>query len=179
MIRSALFPFTAPRPGCADPDCDSSGKDPRDHSTRMWDALVEACQKVLDTQVGPESHGTKPRIALTMSYADLAECVGTGTLETGQPLSASAVRRMACDADILPIVLGGKCEILDVGRAQRLVTPAIWRALVARDGGCTFPGCNRPPIACDAHHIIHWLNGGPTSLSNLALLCGSHHTMIH
>jgi hypothetical protein len=89
------------------------------------------------------------------------------------------VRRLACDAEIIPVVLGTQSEILDLGRAHRLVTPAIWQALVVRDGHCTFPACRRPPLMCHAHHIHHWLNGGETKLDNLALLCGHHHRVIH
>jgi hypothetical protein len=102
-----------------------------------------------------------------------------GVLDTGQPLSVAAVRRLACDAEVLPCVLGSRSEILDVGRSQRLVTTALWLALVLRDRHCAFPGCSRLPIACDAHHIVHWVDGGPTSLDNLVLLCRSHHTMVH
>ena len=66
-----------------------------------------------------------------------------------------------------------------MGRAQRLVTTAIWHALVARDEHCVFPGCSRLPEACDAHHVVHWADGGATSLDNLALLCRRHHTTVH
>ncbi|UDY22583.1 HNH endonuclease signature motif containing protein [Nocardioides sp. Kera G14] len=103
----------------------------------------------------------------------------TATLADGIPLSATAVRRLACDAEIIPGVLGTNGQILDVGRAHRLVTTAIWLALVLRDRHCAFPGCNRLPIACDAHHIVHWADGGSTSLDNLILLCRRHHTMTH
>ncbi len=89
------------------------------------------------------------------------------------------MRRLACDAEILPLVLGTHSQILDLGRTHRLVTPALWHALVARDQHCAFPSCTRPPIACDAHHITHWANGGATSLPNLVLLCRTHHTLIH
>ena len=177
-IKAALLPLTKPLP-LTHPECGETGRDPRDYSTRLWDALVEGCQKLLDAGVLPECHGAKPRISLTMSYHDLLAQVGTATLETGESLSAAAVRRLACDAELCPIVLGAAGEVLDVGRMQRLVTPAIWKALVARDGHCRFPGCKRPPIACDAHHILHWVEGGATSLVNLVLLCAAHHTMIH
>jgi len=103
----------------------------------------------------------------------------TGVLDTGEQLSAAAVRRLACDAQILPYVLGTRSQVLDVGRASRLVTPGIWLALLARDRHCAFPGCRRPPTACDAHHLRHWVDGGPTSLDNLVLLCRTHHTMLH
>ena len=69
--------------------------------------------------------------------------------------------------------------ILDVGQTQRLVTSAIWVALVLRDQHCAFPGCRRPPVMCHAHHAVHWVDGGPTSLDNLVLLCGTHHRIIH
>ena len=68
---------------------------------------------------------------------------------------------------------------MDVGRAARLVTLAIWYALVLRDQHCAFPGCTRPPRACDAHHVVHWADGGETSLANLLLLCRRHHTFVH
>ena len=105
--------------------------------------------------------------------------LGTATLDTGDRLSASAVRRLAGDAGIVPVVLGASGEVLDVGRMQRLVTPAIWKALMARDGHRGFPGCFRPPIACDAHHVLSWLDGGATSLDNMVLLCRAHHTLVH
>jgi hypothetical protein len=77
------------------------------------------------------------------------------------------------------VVLGSRSEVLDVGRSHRLVTPGLWRALVVRDQHCAFPGCRRPPLACDAHHITHWADGGSTCLDNLVMLCRTHHTMIH
>src|SRR4051794_7939216 len=99
--------------------------------------------------------------------------------ETGVPLSAPTARRLACDATIIPLVLGANSEPLDIGRATRLIPPAIRRALIARDRGCAFPGCRRPPRWCDAHHIKYWADGGETCLENLVLLCGHHHDLIH
>jgi hypothetical protein len=66
-----------------------------------------------------------------------------------------------------------------VGRKQRLVTPTIRRALEVRDGGCRFPGCDRPATWCDAHHLKHWVHGGHTSLENMVLLCRRHHVLVH
>jgi hypothetical protein len=85
----------------------------------------------------------------------LTDAVGTATLESGCPLSASATRRLACDADIIPIVLGTDSVPLDLGRAYRLVKPEQRTALVARDKGCAYPNCSAPASWCDAHHIIH------------------------
>ncbi len=97
----------------------------------------------------------------------------------GLPLSPAAVRRLACDAGIIPVALGAKGAVLDIGRHTRNIPPAIRKALMVRDGGCTFPGCNQPDSWCDAHHVKHWADGGPTSLDNLVLLCSTHHHCVH
>ena len=78
----------------------------------------------------------------------------------------------------MPTVLGSRSAVLDVGRAQRLVTPAIHAALEIRDGGCVFPGCDKQPNACHAHHIMPWWAGGVTALHNLVLVCPHHHGII-
>ena len=73
----------------------------------------------------------------------------------------------------------GRSEVLDLGRRTRWPTAAQHRALAHRDGGCVFPGCDRPSEWCDAHHLVHWPSGGPTDLDNLALLCRRHHVAVH
>ncbi|WP_423919052.1 HNH endonuclease signature motif containing protein [Candidatus Poriferisodalis sp.] len=103
----------------------------------------------------------------------------SGVTETGTELSAAELRTLACDTSVVPVVMGGASEVLDVGRATRIIPPAIRRALIARDQGCVWPGCERAPIGCDGHHIQHWIDDGPTSLANLALLCHSHHHRLH
>jgi hypothetical protein len=81
---------------------------------------------------------------------------------------------------LLPPALGGaRSEPLEVGRATRVVSPAQRTALTVRDGGCKFPGCDRPLAWCEAHHLRHWLHGGPTDLGNLVLLCRGHHHAVH
>jgi len=102
-----------------------------------------------------------------------------GSLAAGELISPAAVRRIACDAAIIPVVLSRDGEILDHGRTARLFTPGQVRALWRRDRHCTFPGCDIPAAWCDAHHLTHWADGGTTSLSNAALLCARHHTIVH
>ncbi len=117
-----------------------------------------------------------------MNHADLharTDGTGHGVTEDGLDLAPTAVRRMACDCDLVRVHLDADGCVLDVGRTRRLVTPAIWTALIVRDPHCAFPGCTRPPVMCHAHHIHHWADGGPTSLDNLVLLCGHHHRTIH
>ena len=118
-------------------------------------------------------------LAITMDLRWLQQATGHGTLDSGALVDPHTVRRLACDAEIVPIVLGSKSEPLDVGRLQRTVTDALRRALNLRDGGCAFPSCSRRPRRCHAHHIRYWFHGGPTRLDNLVLLCRFHHQLIH
>ena len=102
-----------------------------------------------------------------------------GVTDSGEHLSAATVRRMACDAEIIPTVLNGKGRVIDVGRRTRRISEALRCVLIARDGGCVWPGCDVPPSRCDAHHIKHWAYGGLTNADNLALLCHRHHILLH
>ncbi|WP_328305222.1 HNH endonuclease signature motif containing protein [Actinomycetospora sp. NBC_00405] len=109
----------------------------------------------------------------------LADHGGYGLLDSGARVHPGTLRRWACDAEIVPMVLGSRSEPLDVGRGQRTASDAIRRALNVRDGGCAFPGCSRRPRRCQAHHVDHWLDGGDTALDNMCLLCRFHHQLIH
>jgi Domain of unknown function (DUF222)/HNH endonuclease len=183
--------------------------DPRTLGQRRADAFTTILRAAAATGGEIPTHGgIKPHLSITIPYAALtraslggsaearnvdveqrpaAQPVGvtagaratTGELVFGEPLPASDVRRIACDAGIIPIVLGSNSEPLDVGREHRLVTPPIRRALIARDGGCVIPGCDAPPGHCDAHHLIHWTDGGTTTVGNLALVCPPHHRAVH
>jgi hypothetical protein len=102
-----------------------------------------------------------------------------GGTQAGTLLAPETVRRLACDATLIPLVLGVDREILDWGRAKRLFTPAQTKRLWLRDGGCTYPGCDAPPQWCDAHHLVHWADGGSTDLANAGLLCDRHHQLVH
>jgi hypothetical protein len=95
------------------------------------------------------------------------------------PVPGEVARRVACDASVMRVVMAGTSEPLDVGRRTALISAALRRAVIIRDGHCRFPGCDRPHTWCDAHHVVHWADGGPTSLENLMLLCRRHHRLIH
>jgi len=105
----------------------------------------------------------------------------TGRCESsdGVVLAPATARRVACDAGVIPVVMGSTSQVLNVGRRTRTVSTTQRNALIVRDGGCVFPGCDRPPSWCDAHHVIHWLNHGPSDLWNLVLLCSAHHHVVH
>ena len=153
--------------------------DTRSESRRNADALVEAMTSLLDEGELPTRGGQRPHLVLTMGLNDLIDGLGVATLDTGGQLSAAEARCLACDATVIPMVLGGDSMPLDVGRHQRLATAALRDALGRRDNGCAFPACERPPRYCHAHHIVSWLDGGDTSLGNMCLLCEYHHTIVH
>ena len=99
-------------------------------------------------------------------------------LRTGLPLSGHAVRRLCCDAGIVRLVTVGDSQVIDIGRKTRSVPTPTRRAVLARDGGCTYPGChNRDRL--QVHHLRHWAKLGPTDLSNLACVCWRHHHLVH
>ncbi|MGW2622277.1 DUF222 domain-containing protein [Micromonospora taraxaci] len=169
LLRAAIDPLSAP----AGPD------DTRCPGQRRHDALADVCRLALRTGELPDSGGDPAQVVVTTGYDALTRQLGAGALDIGLQLTPDTVRRLACDAAILPAVLGGAGQVLDVGRQRRLITGPLRRALVLRDGGCAFPGCDRPPRWCAAHHIHHWADGGPTNLTNAVLLCGHHHRHIH
>ncbi|MEU8086163.1 DUF222 domain-containing protein [Micromonospora sp. NPDC049101] len=169
LLRAAIDPLSAP----------SGPDDTRCAGQRRHDALADLCRLTLRTTDLPEHGGDPAQIVVTTTFDTLAGQLGPGTLDTGLHLTPDTVRRLACDAAILPAVLGSAGQPLDVGRQRRLVTGPLRRALVLRDRGCAFPGCDRPPRWCDAHHIRHWADGGTTSLANAVLLCGHHHRHLH
>jgi len=88
------------------------------------------------------------------------------------------VRRLCCDGTTVGILEGRDGEPLNIGRKFRAIPPAIRRAMLARDGGCRFPGCDRTRF-CDGHHVKHWATGGETKVANLVTLCSFHHTLVH
>jgi len=103
---------------------------------------------------------------------------GLVDLDTG-PVILEAVRRLACDASVTLVATGAGAEPLHVGRRSRVVPAPLRRALTARDGGCTHPGCDIPARWCDAHHLVHWADGGTTEPANLRLLGRRHHRAAH
>jgi hypothetical protein len=179
-LRAVLEPLAAPQP-------ESDGeKDPRTATQRNADALADVLDIALSTDRLPRAGGQRPHMTVTVSLDSLRQWLPSdpprspGILETtGQPLTTTQLRRLACDAEILPMVLDGEGQPLDVGRAQRTAPAHLRAALLARDGGCTIPSCDHPSGTAEAHHRRHWVDGGETSLDNLVMLCGFHHRMVH
>jgi hypothetical protein len=153
--------------------------DERSQAQRRADALIELCADHLTHGNTPISGGRRPHLSLTVTPTALqGEPAAPCELDSGAILTPAAARRIACDAAATQITRDGG-HTLDVGRTTRTIPPAIRTALIQRDQGCTHPGCHRPHRWCDAHHLIHWADGGPTNLDNLVLLCRRHHRMAH
>ena len=147
---------------------------------RRADALVEICERALTTLDNSPTTRARPLLSGLVDLDSLQGRIGRlCELEGAGAIGGDDARRWACDTDLVRVITKGRSEILDLGRKSRVVTIAQRRALVLRDRGCAFPGCDRPPEWCDAHHIVHWLDGGPTNLDNLVLLCRRHHRLIH
>ena len=172
VLRAALDPLSAPRRSKDEPDLRTAGQ-------RRADALVEVCQRVLAFGNLPQTGGERPHLVVTVDYDKLRAGLAAATLDDGGLLGAATVRRLACDAGIIPVVLKGAGQVLDIGRDRRLFNGHLRRALVARDRGCAFPSCDRPARYCDGHHVKSWLDGGATALHNAVLLCSYHHRLIH
>jgi len=175
-LRAALAPLAAPRPAA------DGAKDPRSVGRRQADALAELLRRYAGSEAAPAGrHGARATVTVTMTLDTLQARLGAAGawLDWAGPISAEAARRLACDANLIPVVLGANGEPLDVGRSSYPVTAAIWRGLVARDRGCAFAGCDRPPEWCDAHHLKFWADGGITAVGNMCLLCSAHHDAVH
>jgi hypothetical protein len=153
--------------------------DDRAPAQRRADALVDVCRLALATGELPDNGGERPQLAVMAELDVLTGQLKAGALETGERLSPEAVRRIACDSRLLPGVMDGSGLILDLGRERRLWTGAARKAILLRDRGCVFPGCDRPPRWTDIHHVTQWQHGGGTDRDNGVAFCGHHHRVIH
>ena len=146
-------------------------------SERCADALVDICRHYLDTHEQPERRRRPSRLQLVVTPGQL-EHGRTGYTLDGDSIPASGIATLCCDS-VISRVVHANGEILDLGRSMRSVPPKLFAVVAARDRGCRYPGCDRPPRWCDAHHVTPWWAGGPTSVTNLVLLCRRHHSRIH
>jgi hypothetical protein len=157
----------------------AGGTDLRTPAQRRADALTDVCRLALASTDLPDNGGDRPQVVVTMKLETLQKQIGAATLDDGFRVSAATARQMACDAALVPAVLGGAGQILDLGRERRLFTGPVRRAILLRDLGCAFPGCDRPARWCQCHHIDYWANGGATCLANGVAVCAAHHRLLH
>ena len=181
-LEAAIGPLSAPAP-----NEETGERDLRPAGQRRVEALTEVCRwsSGLDAEArGADGAGASAAaLHVTVSLTDLEGRIGCGEVlgstATGTVLSPEVLRRIACEADLIPYVLGTAGEDLDLGRVVRLFTRAQRRMLWRRDRGCTYPGCTAPAAWTKAHHVVHWVDGGASDPSNAALLCQRHHSYVH
>jgi hypothetical protein len=182
-LRTAVQRWSGPESGA---DGERDTRQPRQRRADALSALVE-------TALGVEHprRGERPRVVVQVTPEQLLDAKdrlggtvtgmasGMAEVEGGGPLPGWAVRRLACDAVLQRIVFSPTEGPIELGRSERLASVTQRRVLAARDGACVVPGCGAPPDICDAHHVVHWADGGPTDLLNMCLLCPAHHTAVH
>jgi len=163
----------------AAPCPDHTGPDPRSPGARRAEALLTVLKRGMAAGDGVHTNGAATMVVRFEHGVLTGQLTSIGRTATGEQLGAGTLRRMACEADLVPAVYGGPSQVLDLGRAARLATRAQHLALGLRDQGCTMAGCSMPAQFCIAHHITWWSRGGNTDLDNLALLCQRHHGVVH
>jgi hypothetical protein len=160
----------------AAPQSSTDGEpDTRSAEQRRHDAVAEVLSRALRSGTLPASGGVPVTILARTTLAELESGTGIAITSQGTQLSISKLLQMAGDAHILTAVCSVTGGIISYGRKRRLASKGQRLALAARDGGCCFPGCDRPAAWAEVHHIIAWLIGGDTDLANMCLLCRYHH----
>jgi uncharacterized protein DUF222 len=152
--------------------------DERTPGQRRADALVDLCRRPLDGRKLGDRGGQRPHLVIRVSAETLAGQPGAAELETMGSIPAETAQRHACDSSTSWLLARGELDT-ETSHASQTIPPATRRALVARDRACVFNGCHRPAVWCDGHHLVWWTRGGPTTLTNLALVCREHHRMVH
>jgi hypothetical protein len=189
MLRKQLLAIAAPKhqaaTGNPDPDPDPDPEpgpapdaDGRPLPARLGWAFIEWIERYPADHL-PAAGGVSATVVVTMGLDTLTGGLAAASLDTGARISAGQARRLACEAGIIPAVLGGTSEVLDLGRTRRFHTRAQRIAIAQRDRGCTAQGCDLPPAACHVHHDQPWSRGGPTDTHTGRLLCHRHHRVIH
>src|SRR4051794_2529916 len=177
-LKKMLLAIAAPK-HLTTTDGPSSGVVPRPGPERRGRAFCELIEHYPAHQLPPTGGGPPtPLVTMTLEARE-GRLEQAALLDTGEKITASAARRLACEAGLIPAVLGGNSEILDLGRTRRFHTKAQRIAIGIRDKGCTEPGCDWPPAMCHVHHDIPWSRGGPTDVEHGRLLCPKHHTRFH
>ncbi|MGG5257859.1 DUF222 domain-containing protein [Phycicoccus avicenniae] len=176
-LEAAIGPLSAPRP-----NEETGEKDLRPAGQRRVEALTEVCSTASGVAAGTKA-GSPATLHLTMTLTDLQPTTGAGQVLAstagGTLLAPETVRRLACDATLVPHLLDLTGAPLALGAAVRRFTTPQRHHLWLRDRRCTYPGCTAPAAWTRAHHVQHWADGGPTDVTNGALLCQRHHTTVH
>ncbi|MBA8805765.1 hypothetical protein FB382_004110 [Nocardioides ginsengisegetis] len=174
MLKKALLAFAAPKHRAAVDGCVGER---RPSAERMGQAFVELIERY-PTKLLPKAGGVSATVVVTMDISTLMGGLKAASLDTGERITAGQARRLACEAGIIPAVLGGKSQVLDLGRKRRFHSESQRIAMAIEQGGCNAEGCDWPPGLCHGHHPIPWSLGGETNKDGM-LLCPHHHARAH
>ena len=180
-LRAAIEGIIAPRR--TNHNATRLGMDPDDFNAlprdqKMGHAFIGLFAH-LPTEALPKAGGLAATVAVTIDIDDLRTGQGTATNTSGTTTSAAHAQRLACNAHLVALYLDSDSKVLDHGTTRRLYDRHQRLALAVRDQGCIWPGCDRPPAWCEAHHLNYWSEDGPTDLDNAALVCHFHHFLLH
>jgi Domain of unknown function (DUF222) len=178
MLQTALSPLAKPVPATpdGDPAASPDGRDARSPGERNHDALRDLLVHSLNRGDLPACGGTPATIVFHIREDRLASQYGLAVTDHGQLIPIRDALAVADQSAIYVLITSCTNVPLWLGRTTRIATPGQTIALAARDRGCSFPGCDRPPAHCQRHHVKEWFNvHGPTDIDNLTLLCGYHH----
>ena len=181
ILKTALESYPSPRHDCtSQPDESTELLDERPtYRHKLGQAFTEILGHLPTDSLGNHG-GVAATLVVTTDYETLkGQVERAGTNSHGNRVSPDTIRQLACTAGILPVVMSGRSRVMAVGRKRRLYHSGQRVALAIRDGGCAFPGCDRAPGWCEAHHINPWGTGGNTNLDDGVLLCARHHRIIH
>jgi hypothetical protein len=180
-LRTYLEAYASPRRGHLDPtrdhvDPESGRRVP--YAVLMGHAFC-AMLEAIEVRRLPRHAGSPTSLVVTITLDQLREQTGAARLASGESISVTEAMRLACTAQIIPVVLGGQGQPLHLGRARRLFSDAMRVAMGVRDGHCRAHGCDIPAAWCEAHHLHPWARGGQTDLEDGLLLCPYHHHRAH
>jgi hypothetical protein len=178
LFRQALERLTSPRQLSRD----KSGQeveDPTWTTSNLYETWGQGLCELLEHLPASGHAANGVTMLVTMELDKLRTGLGAARLDTGTRISAGEARRLACNAGLVPVVLGGRSRVLDLGRKRRLHDDGQRLALATQHDSCAIAGCERPFAWCEIHHKESWLHGGTTSLDNALPLCGHHHRRAH
>ncbi len=174
MLKKALFAIASPRHQAAKGPLGERRPTPE----RLGQAFTELIQRY-PTKRLPKTGGLNATVVVLMQLDTLEGRLKAAHLDTGEPISPGAARRLACDAKIIPAVLDGKSQVLDLGRGKRYANEAQRIVKTIEAGGCEIDGCDAPPGITHLHHNERWADGGQTNIDDLIMICPWHHTRAH
>ena len=174
MLKKHLFALAAPKHRASQGPLGERRPTPE----RLGQAFVELIQRYPAKKL-PKAGGLNATVVVLMHLDTLMGDLKAAHLDTGETISPGAARRLACEAGIIPAVLDGKSQVLDLGRKKRYATEAQRIAKTIEAGGCEIEGCDAPPGTTHMHHLIRWVDGGKTNRDTMIMICPPHHSRAH